>query len=108
MTSTVYVAGAVEDTVTLRAQAMALVVRPTRSCVIALRPGCGRIELYTYAELDDPVIETARSAATTPARGAGPLSGHTASDRRPDDFVTSRVSGSRPPSRTALDLACHC
>ena len=104
MTSTVYVAGDVEDTVTLRAQAMALVVRPHQVVCDRTAAWLWGIELYTYAELDDPVIETCALRGNDPCRRAG-VDGHTR-DLRPEDYVTFEGVRVTTPLRTALDLAC--
>ena len=104
LTSGVYVATSVEITVAVRAQALGLVVQPHQIVCDRTAAWLWGIDLYTYAELDDPPVETCALRGNVPCKRAG-VDGHTR-DLGPVDFVT--VDGIRvtTPLRTALDLGC--
>lgn len=104
LTSSVYVAASVEVTVTVRARALSLVVPAHQIVCDRAAAWLWGIDVYTYAELDDPRVETCALRGHEPCRRAA-VDGHTR-DLAPDDYVT--VDGIRvtTPLRTALDLGC--
>ncbi|NYJ02543.1 hypothetical protein HNR19_003241 [Nocardioides thalensis] len=104
VTTDVYVAADVEDTLETRVQAISLVISPHHVIADRAAAWLWGIDAFAYADLDAPPIETVALPGHYPCRRQA-VRGRTR-DLAADEIVT--VGGVRvtSPLRTALDLGC--
>lgn len=104
VTTDVYVAADVDDTIETRIQAIALVIRPHQVVADRTAAWLWGIEAFAYADLDAPPIETVALPGHFPCRRQA-VRGRTR-DLAPDEIVTIGGILATSPLRTALDLGC--
>ena len=105
VSASVYVAAALEDTVELRARALALVLAPHQVVCDRTAAWLYGIDLFTSGALDFlPEIETCARRGNGPCRRKE-VDGHTR-DLADSDVTTIEGVQVTTPLRTALDLAC--
>ncbi|HWJ83116.1 MAG TPA: type IV toxin-antitoxin system AbiEi family antitoxin domain-containing protein [Nocardioides sp.] len=105
ITKSVYVDSSLPDTVELRAQALALVVRPHQVVCDRTAAWLWGIDVLPWSDHDVlPAVETAATGGGSPCTRAA-ADGHT---RQLADSDTTTLAGLKvtTPLRTALDLAC--
>lgn len=104
VTTNVYVAADLDDTVELRIQALALVIPPHQIVADRTAAWLWGIDAFAYADLDAPPIETValpghRACQREAVRGR-------TRDLAPNEIVTFDGIRVTSPLRTALDLGC--
>ena len=101
----VYVAATVEDTIQLRARALALVLAPHQVVCDRTAAWLYGIDTFTFGDLDFvPEVETCAWRGNAPCRRSE-VDGHTR-DLDDGDVTTIDDVKVTTPLRTALDLAC--
>lgn len=104
ITNNVYVVRGVPETVELRAEALALVIRPHQVVCDRTAAWLWGIDVYPWSEHEVPPIETAAMAGNSPCTRAA-VAGHTRA-LADQDVTTLGSLKVTTPLRTALDLAC--